>query len=511
MIMKSVQFILFLLVSASVFISCSQKPFDADPLCDTCIEKACTGTAEDLSHLVRHFSASPAPVQAQLLSRMEAFEGCTSHLDAHTTSALYDRYGASFFAVTQPYVSERVYRAAESIRTGNPTRTHAASYLRHHADTLRKDDKTFAHVESSLFPLAETKPEVFSLLCALLPQEKLSLLAAMPPDEARDLALLPHYEVLDESTRHRLLKPYVFGNWHMQASGSTVLPQYLELDWGMLPVPDGVAQPVAVIDVKSVSIRGEEAKKRGTYVKNAFSDAPLLRPDRHKRRVDIGAWLKQADTFRIAAHAVISLWPGNAPQACLSHDDACSEKPLATYPVKLDMQYRAYIGVDTGAPRRNKSAEENAPTTKALNLQICNETACTPLWDQKLVPQKARTSLDVTQGHDFYLLAVTAGASLPVAGRLMARSMPGATWQEIATFFSYAPSRYAPPVRADIDVSSVCRDLGKCELELQLRPSLRMARRDPAITQYWGETLDLGKLAIHIQNRTPQQIYREIL
>jgi hypothetical protein len=117
----------------------------------------------------------------------------------------------------------------------------------------------------------------------------------------------------------------------------------------------------------------------------------------------------------------------------------------------------------------------------------------------------------VTQGHDFYLWADIGDAKLPVAGRLMARAMPGATWQEVATFFGYAPLHYAPAVGANIDVSSVCRNMGKCELELQLRPSLRMARRDPSIRQYWGETLDLGKISLNIMNRTPQQIYREIL
>lgn len=509
--MNFVKSVVCLLVAMSVFMGCNHEDFSKDPLCASCIERACGGSAEAVSELVQHFSMADASVQAQLLSRMEAHEGCSSKLDPVTVSSLYERYGASFFAENQPYVSERAGRAVDAILAASSNETHAAAYLKHHLEAFRQDDAVFSLVESKLLPLAEERDSIFALLCELLPSEKLAPLAALPPTAARDAALLPHYPAFDEETRHRLLKPYIIGAWHMQASGSTALAQYLELDWGMLPLPENVVRPVASLSVKSVAVRGDEAKKRGVYVRTAFEDSPLLRPDRHKKRVDLGTWLKQAETFRVTANAVISLWPQGASDDCLAGKDTCDQTALAVFPIKLDLPYRAYIGVDTGAPLRSKSAKENAPTTKAMQLQICNEAECTGVWDGKLVPQKARVSLDVTQGHDFYLLANVGDAQIPVAGRLMARSMPGATWQEVATFFSFAPSLYAPSARANIDVSSVCRNMGKCDLELQLRPSLRMARRDPSIRTYWGETLELGKITLNIMNRTPQQIYREIL
>ena len=98
------------------------------------------------------------------------------------------------------------------------------------------------------------------------------------------------------------------------------------------------------------------------------------------------------------------------------------------------------------------------------------------------------------------------GVTLPVACRLMARAGEGKVWQEVATFFSYAPQMYDVPVRGDISLGALCGKLGVCRLELQLRPSLRMARRDPRITRYWGATLELGQFSFDILNQTPEQM-----
>ena len=504
-------FCLILIMLMICGVGCNAERFMDDPLCGACIDRACGGSVEDMGQLKTHFSAAEKSIQAQLLSRLEAYSGCSSFVEPQVISDLYARYGAAFFAVSQPYLSERAVHAVDAMRQNSAIAAHAVAYLTQHIDAFRADESAFSRLESELLPLAEENEAIFASLCRFLPPEKLSSLIALPPTLKRDAALLPHYASLDAEVRQRLLKPYILGEWHMQSSGSTALPQYLELDWGILPLPEDVAQPMAVVHVKSVSVSGEEAKKRGVYVRTAFEDVPMMLPDRHKKRVDLGAWLKTSDTYRVAAQAEIVLWPQDVAQDCIAGEETCTAQALATFPVKFDQSYRAYIGVDTGAPRRSKSNDDNEPTTRSMILKICNAQTCTGVWDKKLVPQKARVSLDVTQGHDFYLWADIGDAKLPVAGRLMARAMPGATWQEVATFFGYAPLHYAPAVRANIDVSSVCRNMGKCELELQLRPSLRMARRDPSIRQYWGETLDLGKISLNIMNRTPQQIYREIL
>jgi hypothetical protein len=85
----------------------------------------------------------------------------------------------------------------------------------------------------------------------------------------------------------------------------------------------------------------------------------------------------------------------------------------------------------------------------------------------------------------------------------MARTGVGKAWREVATFFSYAPMVYAIPTRADISLGSLCPEIGKCTLEFQLRPSLRMARRDPRIKRYWGATLELGSVQLDVLNQTP--------
>ena len=61
-------------------------------------------------------------------------------------------------------------------------------------------------------------------------------------------------------------------------------------------------------------------------------------------------------------------------------------------------------------------------------------------------------------------------------------------------------------MRGDIALGDLCGRLGLCTLELQLRPSLRMARRDPRIARYWGATLELGKVTLDMKNLTPQQM-----
>ena len=497
----------------ALFTACGEESFHKDPLCSSCIRAACSASdPESLKRLVAHFEAADDELAAQLVSRADAIEGCSALLDSERVSALYAKYPRSFYAPSQPFSKDRAKRALQTVASSGEhdraphEKAAAADYLVSKADPIRQDAPLLELVRNTLSPLAEHNDEVFELLAVLLTD--LSVLEALPETDARNHALVSRYPELSPETRARVLKPFVSARWQMQSSGSTLQPQRLELDWQMLPLPPNSPPLAASIHVRSVSVKNEEAKKRGVFVRDWFDDAPMLRPDRHRIRVDLGPWLKTADTYRVAATAELSLWRASASEACLKALDGCDEMPLAVYPVVKDFTYRAYVGVETGAPKRYKNADDNAPTSKKMRLSICNASGCTMLWDGKATPQKSRMKLDVVQGHDFYLLADLNEARLPVAGRLMARSMPGAPWQEVATFFSNAPALYAPDARANIDVSQVCRDMGKCDLELQLRPSLRMARRDPSVTRYWGDTLELGSLPIEIKNRTSSQVYK---
>ncbi len=483
---------------------CDSKSFEKDPLCQTCIESGCTGSAEAQNALVKHFltlsNAASTKDAAQLLSRVEAFEGCAQKLDQDRVQSIYNEYYAAFFDTAQPFASDRALHAVEFIKNQQPGSVQATNYLVHYKNELANHSIIKDAIDSNLVPLASENDDVFRFLVGFL--DDITALAAMDETEARNAALAPRVLELPDEVRTRILKKYLFAEWHMQSSGSTMLPQLLEFDWRFLPLPTGTPQLFASASVSSITIKNEEAKKRGIYARDLLKDSEMSEPDRHHVRVDLGPWLKSADSYRVAAHATVSLWAKS--EAERGEEDA----PLVSIPVNLDFSYRAYVGVETGAPKRYKNADDNAPTTKSMKLSVCNERECAVLWDGKATTKSTRPKLTVEQGHDFYLLAEVNGAKLPVSGRLMARSMAGATWQEAATFFSNAPSLYAPKVRANIDISSICRDLGTCSLELQLRPSLRMARRDPSIKRYWGDQLELGTLVVDIQNRTASQVYK---
>ncbi len=488
--------------------ACNQSTFEIDPLCDACIDKACHN-AEAMGVMQRHLATLDAPTAAQLVSRAEAHDGCAAQLPADAVESAYAHYAVAFFASDQPYARDRALRAVQIAASELDYRPHALHYLTTHKDAVMRDQVVVDAAKTTLVPLAETKDDVFGLLATVLPKNALQPLADMEETPARNALLAPRYADFDDETlRLRLLKQYVIAEWHMQASGSTMLPQFLELDWGMYPMPDGVDQLPASLNVKSVSVKGDEAKRRGEFVRDGFADEPMREANRHMQRIDLGPWLKTADQYRISAKAEVSVWPTDVSDACLAGDEACDKTPLAVVPANLDFTYRAYVGVETGAPKRSKDATENGATSKAMSLKVCNESKCVTLWDGKVTSAKSREKIAVTQGHDFYLLADVSGARLPVAGRLMARAVAGGSWQEVATLFAAAPSIYTPSVRANIDLSQVCSDKGKCTPEFQLRPSLRMARRDPAFTRYWGDTLELGSLNVDIQNRTSFQVYK---
>ena len=180
--------------------------------------------------------------------------------------------------------------------------------------------------------------------------------------------------------------------------------------------------------------------------------------------------------------------------------------PVLTEPVVLDKSYRVFVGVETGSPNRVKQDNDNLKTKKSVQIEICNEESCIPVWKDGNKTKDRTGKLAVHQGQNFYMNVMPGDADLPMASRLMARTGNNATWQEIAVFFAFAPQNYHVPVRADIFLGNLCSHQGDCKLELQLRPSLRMARRDPRFSKYWGATLELGTITLDMLDQTPQQM-----
>lgn len=477
-----------------------------DPLCLSCIEQACHSQSENFESHVQQASPKDA---AQVIAIMERFPGCTQKYPnlIPIREKAYHNFGSAFYASEQPWYPDRGMHAFQDMIKSIKNRTIAHAYLSSHIQQWR--DEPWAQDQlTELEKYIDQSEDIFALFAQISDKEKLTQISSLPQSPKRDEALIYRWKDLPQDAQIRVLQEWISAKWTMQTSGSSQLPQYLTLDWKKRPLPKDVPDFTAALVIQTIRINNREVKKRDNLLKSAINWPPLKSPGQHHHRFDLQPWLNTADNYRISAKASIEIWPTNVQQACLNHEESCQDKPLAVLPAEFDKQYRVFVGVETGAPRRHKVDADNLKTSKALQLDICSDETCVFLWNGEKT--KDRPAISVVQGHDFYIKSTANHADFPIASRLMARQGEGHIWREIAAFFTFAPQAYDIPVRADVDLGDLCHQIGPCKLELQLRPSLRFARRDPRITRYWGSTLELGNITLDLQNQTAKQIWSSI-
>lgn len=491
---------LFVLLTSCV----SGESFETDALCESCVRRACAEVDPKFEAHVRGLETGD---RAQMIAQMESHAGCFERNGwaVGLADEAYATYGASFFASNQPYHTVRGKRAMDAVMQGGAHRASAVSYLSRYYEKW-KDTEAGQAFLTWAWPHAAEDDALFGLLVLVADKAQLEELCGLEATDARNAALIYRWRDLSEEVRSRALGAWISAEWSMQTSGSAQLPQYLSLDWRKRPFPEGVPEFVSTLSVEAVKIQNSDVRRGDWSAVSEFSWPALREAGTRHGRVDLQPWLTSADNYKISARATMKIWPGDAPSACLDAKDGCDVEPALTVPVNLDRTYRVFVGVETGAPHREKSDSVNKAISQQVSLELCNAETCLPLWADGKKAGDRKTALSVHQGRDFYVKANLPGVTLPVACRLMARAGEGKVWQEVATFFSYAPQMYDVPVRGDISLGALCGKLGVCRLELQLRPSLRMARRDPRITRYWGATLELGQFSFDILNQTPEQM-----
>lgn len=502
-----------MIVASFLMVGCGepQGDFETEPLCPSCVIASCEEDGAALeAHMARLNGAQRAQIIAQIERNDEAHEA--SCMQAHAwlapyVEAAYRDYGAYFFAVDQPFYRARASKAFEALETSSPHRQAAANYLRCHIDQWQHEDGFQASLENVSLAADESLPDdIFSLIAEAGNGAALAALSALPPTPQRDHVLMRRWPELPQSSMHRLLESLVYAQWSLQNSGSSQLPQYLTLDWIKLAQPEGVPDFSATLKVNHVKIQNQIVKRGQWKASDAFTFAPLTEPDRRHARVDLHPWLSTADNVRISAKGEMQIWPAHADRACLEQTESCSLQPLTQIDISFDRAYRVFVGVDTGSPRRHKVDADNKAAAEDISISLCGSASCVDLWrNGKVVKQT--DALKVTQGTDFYVTAAFGNAAFPVAARLMARSGVGKSWREIGRFYGYAPLYYDVPARAEVNLGELCADVGECALQMQLRPSLTMARRDPRISRYWGGTLDFGTVRLDIANLTAEQIW----
>lgn len=505
--------ILYMIMASVLIVGCGepQGDFETDPLCASCVIAFCQqdGTALE-THMARLNDAQRAQIIAQIERNDEAQEASCMQTHAWLApyvEAAYREYGAYFFAPDQPFYRERAAKAFEQLEPASPHRLAAAAYLRRHAEQWRHEASCQAALEKVSLAADDALPDdIFSLIAETGNAVALEALSALTPSPQRDHVLMRRWHELPQSSMHRLLETWVYARWSLQNSGSSQLPQYLTLDWVKLALPEGVPDFSATLKVDHVKIQNQIVKRGQWKAADAFAFAPLTIPDGRHARVDLHPWLSTADSVRISAKGEMQIWHANADRACLEQADSCPSKPLTQIDISFDRAYRVFVGVDTGSPRRHKVEADNKAAAEDLSVSLCGTSSCMDLWrNGKVIKQK--DALKVTQGMDFYVTASFGNAEFPVTARLMARSGVGKSWREIGRFYGYAPLYYDMPTRAEVNLGELCADVGECALQMQLRPSLTMARRDPRISRYWGGTLDFGTIRLDIANLTAEQIW----
>lgn len=495
------------LICAALFLTACDEPdsFQTDPLCASCIAKACHSTAQDPT-FTAHFNTLSDENKAQIIALMEREDDCFERQTWAVAEAAkaYQKWPDAFYRPTRPMYRTTVMHALDEVLNHTSAQEAAMRYLNAHIDKWKKEDFAKSKIEELQ---KQTDDEfIFPLLVQTADAEELEKLASLEPSLSRDMALIYRWKDLGEESQKRTLEAWVSADWHIQTSGSAQLPQYLTLDWTKRPFPDGVPEFTATLTVDSIKIQNTEVQRSKKFAKDTFKWPPLKEASTRHARLDLAPWLKSADTYRIYASATMEIWPDNTPESCLNHDADCKSEPILTESVVLDKSYRVFVGVETGAPYRVKQDKDNAKTKKAVQLDICSDKDCIPLWKNGAKTKDRSTHLKVRQGQNFYLNAFPGDADLPIASRLMARSANNGAWQEIAAFFAFAPQKNPIPIRTDIFLGNLCSHQGNCRLELQLRPSLRMARRDPRFSKYWGSTLEMGTITLEMIDLTPQQM-----
>ena len=488
----------FALASCGASDSCS---FDSDVLCPQAVERACSGEEVGFESHVR--SLSPQD-RAQIVAQSELLDSCSvGDWFASIADEAYAAYADAFYAEEQPWIEARAMRAVRDIEGNSKFSAQAARYLRRHFEDGSAGAFLQGHIESLM--AHASNDDIFGILAKIGSGDVLARLSALETTSERDKYLMARWPELPEATRKRIVAPYVSVKWSMQTSGSSKLPQYLTLDWAKFALPDDVNVPdfVVSVDVDSVTIRNDEVKRGQWRVATSFQKPALHAQGSRHARVDLSHWLKEAGHYRVYANAQIAVWPKDVDDDCLADRSACNAPPLLQWDETFDRMYRVFMGVDTGAPHRIKVDDVNRKFMNSLVLKLCNEEKCLTIFDKKAI--KTSEILEVEQGRDFYVSADYAAARYPMAARLMARTGIGKAWREIATFYGDAPMSYDVPARGNVTLGSLCNTPGLCKLSLQLRPSLRMARRDPRITRYFGASIDLGDVTIDLKNLTPQQ------
>lgn len=478
-----------------------------DALCPDAAAQACADGSPAFWDHARQLNAQD---RAQIAAQIEMLGGCGGAAAEFRQMAdeAYAAFGAVFYADEQPWIEIRAKRALKEIEDNSKYADNAAHYLRNHLEN--KDNRKFLADNLELLKAHAASDDVFGILAEIGDSAVLAQLCDLPPTAERDKMLIARWPELPPDARLRALESYVSANWLMQTSGSSQLPQYLVFDWAKYSLPNRGKIPDFAVsaEVDSIKIRNEEVK-RGEWRAASSLNRPALRaPGSRHARIDLSPWLTTAETHRIAAKAHIYIWPEDIDETCLTDRASCAIEPLARIASVFDKNYRVFAGVDTGAPHRVKNEETNRAVMESLSLELCNETKCIKLFGKKPIP--ANEILEVVQGHDFYISATFEDAPVPVASRLMARMGEGKAWREIATFYGDAPTAYRVASRGDIELGTLCAAVGHCKLQLQLRPSLRMARRDPSIARYFGANIDLGEVTLDIKNLTAQQLWEGI-
>ena len=502
------------LISAISLCGCKQQPqlqssFTDNPVCPSCVVRACNGHDDSFE---AHVKSTELANQAQIYARMEAEKGCIDKYDwiQPIADRVYAAYGPAFYASDQPWLESRGKRAFSELQKQTVNHREALAYLSNHLHEWQNLSWAKENIASLQSQIASSD-DIFALVAQVADDDQLAKMAELEPTAQRDAALIYRWKNLPADARNRAIGAYIQAAWSLQTSGSAILPQYLTLDWKKTPLPAGVPDFVATLSVDTLKA-GKSQIKRGKWLKeDTFVWPPLRQPDGHHDRLNLQPWFSSANTYRMNAAATIKIWPDDVPEDCLQspESESCKNAPIMSIPVVLDRSYRVFAGVETGAPHRHKVDADNQKTSEVLKLSVCNESECTEVWNGAKV-KMPQTPIKIRQGHDFYLKFESPGAVQPVAGRLMARQGEGRAWREVAAFFGYEPQDYEVPGRAEIALGPLCGKLGECKLELQLRPSLRMARRDPRIARYWGATLDLGHITLDIQNLTAPQLWEGI-
>lgn len=336
--------------------------------------------------------------------------------------------------------------------------------------------------------------------------------------EQLETILLSHWAALPEEAQAFFVSRWLVVEWVIRRGGPASEPQPItfEVVWKGPPRIGPLADAALVAIPTKMRLRKKVRKGRskvnewfpltlhGRPVVEHLGPVRLDRVGRWSRTLEMQPTLDEPRWVRLAGRYEVAILPREAVgQAVLTSegklDPVWREKALYVGERKLGPKpYRIFTGIANAAPKSLHKRRIDRHVEKHLQVfwSDLEEEIMLREGGKRSYAQGKRVAYRHS-GYQELVLRPKEAMLAPLAFRVQAtrRGEPDAPWRDVGNGILEEGELEG---RYPIDLTPVCFDPGECPINLRMRPSLRVSRTDPGITEYWAEMLELGWVVVEL-------------